>query len=443
MKLFDGAIELPNDMKGKPIESIDNLKQQIQELEKDKSHNEKLLPIAKDLEKHQKDLDEIIDRINSVNEKIGRLKQLPNLEKEFESLKLELESLLKQKEQSSKDIKVIEEEIRKLNEAIEHSTDEILAKESRIKQIQEWKVKLEQLSIEPVENQSSDSLDNIYSDIERNREEREHIKNEKFRLFEKLKTRTDRLEADENKFIRYIESELATLDDKQRAIDGLLKNISTQFANPCRTLYSRFEEFKSFITNKFNSQIRKIQISDIDALKIEVIENEKLIKDLNKIIQIRDLTSQLVFDDQSENLNTLNKYLDNQTSIRFHDLFDIKLHLHKKGQHKVVDLKNQIESDGTDKMIRLVLIMSIINQIVVKDVENKIVLFIDEIGTIDETNRIEILNFCKEHNFIPISAAPLHPYDGFDKYYLIRRSSGKIVVSEKNGNVILRKPTEA
>jgi hypothetical protein len=222
-----------------------------------------------------------------------------------------------------------------------------------------------------------------------------------------------------------------------------LKNISTQFANPCRTLYSRFEEFNSFINNQFNSKIRKIQISDIDTLKIEIIENEKLIKDLNKIIQIRDLTSELIFDDQTENLNTLNKYLDNQTTITFNDLFDIKLHLHKKRQHKVVDLKNQIESDGTDKMIRLVLIMSIINQIVIKDDENKIVLFIDEIGTIDEANRIEILDFCKGNNFIPISAAPLHPYDGFDKYYLFRRSKGKIVVSEKNGNVILRKLVEA
>ena len=53
---------------------------------------------------------------------------------------------------------------------------------------------------------------------------------------------------------------------------------------------------------------------------------------------------------------------------------------------------------------------------------------VDEIGTIDEANRIEILNFCKENNFIPISAAPLNPYDGFDKYYLVRRSKEKIVL---------------
>ena len=443
MKLFDGAIELPNGFKGKPIESIEELKKQIKQLEKEKGINEKLLPIAKDLEKHRKNLADINLKIKTLTEKIQKLKQLPTLEKEFEAIRVEFENLIKQKEQSTKDVKLIEEEIRKLNETIEQVSKEIFKKEKRIEEIQIWKVELEQLGIKPFEYQSTDSLDNIYKNLKRNFEERREIKLKKDSLFERLKLKTETSFASETDFIKHVDSELVTLEDKQKAIDGLLKNISTQFANPCRTIYSRFEEFNSFITNQFNSKIKKIKISDIDTLKIEIVENEKLIKDLNKIIQIRDLTSELIFDDQSENLNTLNKYLDNQTTITFNDLFDIKLHLHKKGQHKVVDLKNQIESDGTDKMIRLVLIMSIINQIVVKDEENKIVLFVDEIGTIDEANRIEILNFCKEHNFIPISAAPLHPYDGFDKYYLVRRNKGKIVVSEKNGNVILRKPIEA
>ena len=443
MKLFDGVIELPNDLKGKPIESIDELKKQIKQLEKEKEINEKLLPIAKNLEKHSKDLVDINGKIKILTDKIEKLKQLPSLEKQLEDLKNDFKSLLEQKEQSTKDVKLIEEEIRKLNETLRQAEREITSKEKRIEEIQTWKVELEQLGIKPVEYASTDSLDNIYKNLKRNFEERREIKLKKDNLFERLKLKTETSFANEIDFIKYLDSELVTLVDKQKAIDGLLKNISTQFANPCRTIYSRFEEFNSFITNQFNSKIKKLKISDIDTLKIEIIENEKLIKDLNKIIQIRDLTSELIFDDQSDNLNTLNKYLDNQTTINFNDLFDIKLHLHKKGQHKVVDLKNQIESDGTDKMIRLVLIMSIINQIVVKDDENKIVLFVDEIGTIDEANRIEILNFCKEHNFIPISAAPLHPYDGFDKYYLVRRNKGKIVVSEKNGNVILRKPIEA
>ena len=443
MKLFDGAIELPNNFKGKPIESIEDLKKQIEQLEKEKGINEKLLPIAKDLEKHRKNLIEINAKIKIITDKIEKLKQLPTFEKELEAIKVEFDNLIKEKEQSTKDVKLIEEEIRKLNETIEQTSKEIFKKEKRIEEIQTWKVVLEQLGIKPIEYQSTDSLDNIYKNLKRNFEERREIKVKKDSLFERLKLKTETSFASETDFIKHVDSELAAQKDKEKFVEGLLANISTQFANPCGTLRSRFEEFNSFITNQFNSKIKKIKISDIDTLKIEIVENEKLIKDINKIIQIRDLTSELIFDDQSENLNTLNKYLDNQTTITFNDLFDIKLHLHKKGQHKDVDLKNQIESDGTDKMIRLVLIMSIINQIVVKDDENKIVLFVDEIGTIDEANRIEILNFCKEHNFIPISAAPLHPYDGFDKYYLVRRNKGKIVVSEKNGNVILRKPIEA
>ncbi|CAA0176321.1 conserved hypothetical protein [Tenacibaculum maritimum] len=443
MKLFDGAIELPKHLKGKSIDSIEDLKKQVKEFEKEKDYNEKLLPIAKDLEKHQNDLEEIKKKVKNTSDKIEKLNKLPTLEKELEILKTDLCKLLENQEKSASGIKLLEEEIRKLEEDLRQVDKEIIIKEKRIDEIQNWKVELEQLGIKPFEYQSTDSLDNIYKNLKRNFEERKDIKYKKDNIFENLKRRTETSFASETDFIKHIDSELVTLEDKQKAIDGLLKNISTQFANPCRTIYSRFEEFNSFITSQFNSKIKKIKISDIDTLKIEIVENEKLIKDLNKIIQIRDLTSELIFDDQSENLNTLNKYLDNQTTITFNDLFDIKLHLHKKGQHKVVDLKNQIESDGTDKMIRLVLIMSIINQIVVKDDENKIVLFVDEIGTIDEANRIEILNFCKEHNFIPISAAPLHPYDGFDKYYLVRRNKGKIVVSEKNGNVILRKPIEA
>ena len=91
-------------------------------------------------------------------------------------------------------------------------------------------------------------------------------------------------------------------------------------------------------------------------------------------------------------------------------------------------------------MIRSVLIMSIISQIIVKDIENKIVIFIDEVLTIDPENRSEIVKFCKENYFIPIFASIPPMVDGFDKYYLIRRSKGKIVLSENIGNVIYRNP---
>ena len=439
MKLFDGAISIPKDFKGKPIESIDDLKISKEEKLKEKKHLEQLLPMALDLEKFRSELSEVKKKIKEVNVKIDELNSLPILEKSLQKEEMEQKELIAQKEESEKQLKLLNDQINKVNEELQTLIAEITGNEKRLEKIQEWKLKIEQSGITPFDYQTNESLDNLYNNFDRNFVERAEIKQTKDKLFESLKAKTETVFASEAEFIQYIDSELVTIDDKQKSIDALLKNISTQFSIPCKTLINKFQEFEAFINNQFNSKIRKIKISDIDELKIEIIPNENLLKDLKKIMEIRDLTSELIFDDQSENLNILNRYLDNQSVIEFDGLFDIKLHLDKKGQHKVVDLRNQIESDGTDKMIRMVIIMSIIHQIVINDPENKIVIFVDEIGTIDEANRIEILNFCKENNFVPISAAPLHPYDGFDKYYLVRRSKGKIVLSESNGNVLYRK----
>jgi hypothetical protein len=134
--------------------------------------------------------------------------------------------------------------------------------------------------------------------------------------------------------------------------------------------------------------------------------------------------------DESENLKTLNNYLDTGKKINFHELFDLELSLVKKGELKKVDLENEVESHGTDRMIRLVIIMSIINRLAVNNEDNRIALFIDEVATIDEQNRPELVKFCKEHFFIPVFAAP-GAVEGFNKYYFLLPSKGKINVNER------------
>ena len=440
MKIFDGVIVIPKDFNGKPIPSIDDLKSQREATIKEKTSDEKLLPIAKDIEKYRSDISSVQAKIKEIEKKIDELESLPQLGKDLVKEEEELKNLFQKRDETEKELKQTTELIARINEAINKLSEDINKAENRINEIQGWKVKIEQSGIIPIEYQTTETLDNLFRNFERNYAERDIIRNNKERLFENLKIKTEKVLASEDEFIKYLDSEFATLDDKQKSIDTLLKNISTQFSIPCKTLYSKFQEFEAFINNQFNSKIRKIKISDIDSLSIEIIPNENLINDLKKIMDIRDLTSELIFDDQSENLNILNRYLDNQSVIDFKYLFDIKLHLDKKSKHKIFDLRNQVESEGTDKMIRSVLIMSIISQIIVKDIENKIVIFIDEVLTIDPENRSEIVKFCKENYFIPIFASIPPMVDGFDKYYLIRRSKGKIVLSENNGNVIYRNP---
>jgi hypothetical protein len=261
--------------------------------------------------------------------------------------------------------------------------------------------------------------------------DRNELKVSKDKLFEKLRDKLQSTFADEVDFIKYVEEEIALIDDKERSISSLLESISTQFANPAFTLLKRYEEFKEFVYNKFNSKLSQARISDIESLTIELVDNKRLVEEVKKISSIQQVRGQLMFEfDHSENLKVLDNYLDSGRKIEFDDLFDITLHLTRKGTTKPVDLNEQIESDGTDKMIRLMIIMNIINRLALNDDENRIALFIDEVATIDKQNRPELVRFCKEHHFIPIFAAP-DAVAGFGKYYFIYPNAGKININEK------------
>jgi hypothetical protein len=261
--------------------------------------------------------------------------------------------------------------------------------------------------------------------------DRNELKGNKDKLFEKLRDKLQSTFADEIDFIRYVEEEIALIDDKERSISSLLESISTQFANPAFALLKRYDEFKEFVYNKFNAKLSQARISDIESLTIELVDNKRLVDEVKKISQIQQVRGQLMFEfDHSENLKVLDNYLDTGKKIDFDDLFDITLHLTRKGTTKPVDLNEQIESDGTDKMIRLMIIMNIINRLAINDDENRIALFIDEVATIDKQNRPELVRFCKEHHFIPIFAAP-DAVAGFGKYYFIYPNAGKININEK------------
>jgi hypothetical protein len=150
--------------------------------------------------------------------------------------------------------------------------------------------------------------------------------------------------------------------------------------------------------------------------------------------------------DKTENLKILNSYLDSGKKIEFDELFDIELNLTKDGKEKKVDLTKQVESTGTDIMVRMVIIMSIINRLAINDKHNKIPIAIDEIARVDGKNRIELFKFCKQHNFIPVCTSTEETIlDGFDKYILLYRPQigKKANISENHPNVITQMNVEA
>lgn len=434
MQLFDGRIKLPGKLEPKQVASIQTLKSDLDSLKQELEEYQKLLPIVQDFENFQKSLRDKKRQIADVNEKIQKVKSKPGLVAQLREKEQLFQERYKGKEKLEKDLRILNENILRKTSASKIISEEKSKLEARIQELNRQKTEVEDISVEILTYDTEEGLEQIFVKIKMNNRGREELKSKKERSFEKLKYPLKSSLADENAFIAFVEDEIASLQGREKSIDNLLQAIATQFSNPAVKLLQRYHDYRAYIYNKFNSKLSKIKISDIESLKIELVGNEKVLSDLKKISSIQNISNQMLLDfEQSENLRTLNKYLDSGKKIDFEELFDIELHLTKDGKEKKVDLREQVESDGTDRVIRLIIIMSIINRLAIFDKENKIVIFIDEIATIDGNNRRELFKFCQEHNFIPICASPDETIlDGFDKYYLLLRprKGSKVNINE-------------
>ncbi len=431
LSVFDGQIDISKNIVIKDFKNVDELKEELAALKEDKIQQESLLKVVQDLEASNTELQRIGAEIETIKNKIVRIKAKPALVKALDRLKGDVNDLMVEKEKYETEQKQIAKTIARKSNELRDLLDEKQKRQERINKLIEMKHEIDELGLVGEEFETNESLDQLYNKIKLNWQDRITIKSNKDHLFEKLRDKLQSTFADEMDFIKYVEEEVALIEDKERSVQSLLESISTQFANPAYTLLKRYEEFKEFLYNKFNTKLSQTRISDIESLTIELIDNKRLVEEVRKISQIQQISGQLMFEfDNSENLKVLDHYLESGQKIEFDDLFDITLHLSRKGSTKQVDLSQQIESDGTDKMIRLVIVMNIINRLAVADHENRIALFIDEVATIDKQNRPELVRFCKEHYFIPIFAAP-DAVPGFGKYYFIFRSSGKININEK------------
>jgi uncharacterized coiled-coil protein SlyX len=439
LAIFDGEIDITKGITLKEFKSVKEIKDELKVLLVEKKQTEELLKTVVDKEKIDSNLKIILTEIEIIKDKIKRIESKPSLEKQIRFITDEIKTLTAEKKELEEFLNSLVKEISQKQITLDKLQEEKRNFEVRVRELKERKIEVEAINLEPTEYETNDNLDYIFSKIQIHQKDRIELKAKKDAIFENLKYRLRNSIADVEQFIHFVEEEIACLSDKERSIDGLLSSISTQFANPAYTLLKRYEEFKQFVYTKFNEKLSQTRISNIESMKIELLDNERIIGELKKIASIQEFNGQMSFEfDQSENLKVLNTYLDSGKKVSFDELFNIELLLHIKGTDKRVDLANQVESDGTDRMIRLVMIMSIINRLAVTDEQNKIALFIDEVATIDKQNRPEIVKFCKDHNFIPIFAAP-DAVEGFNKYYFIYPSKGKINISEKQNAVIVER----
>ncbi len=223
-------------------------------------------------------------------------------------------------------------------------------------------------------------------------------------------------------FIREVDEEIVGIPQMEKIINSLLDTLSHEIGSPTHSFLTQFKDFKTFIYKSYNRKLAEYPVSNIQNVKVKIDENKDLIDDLEKI-------SMLKFSDGFDFDNSLaesRKALENQLSlnsgkaIKIADLFNVKVEITKvTGSTEIIDLSKQVQSRGTNIVLKLYLFLNILKDLVHTNKENRVTIYIDELDSIGQKNIKHLVQFCKDHYFVPIFAAP-RKVEGIQKYYMIK-----------------------
>jgi hypothetical protein len=447
MIIFDGKIDVSNiDIKQKP--TIDELKSEVELKNNELSEKKKLLEAITNRENLQKQVNAKRSELSSKNAFIDNIKNKPKLllqktdiEKEINVLEeTTIPNIAKQIEEKDEKIKRTEQEYNQKTDEKKQLSDKLSQYKQHCSDLQAKDdiYEIEEIVDIPFENLYPEFLKN-YRTFAGETGIRANRKSLKDKIAGKLNTDTQ----DIKQFIREVEEEFNNIAESENIINVLLDSLSLEIGNPTANFLTYFDNFKTFVYHNYNSKLAEYPISNIQSVKVIIDENTDLINDLKTISNLK-FSDGLDFDNTYlESKKALEKLLSEQKGkpIYIEDLFSINVELTKNGKTEKIDLAKQVQSNGTDVVLKLYLFLNILKDLLQQAIDNKIVIYIDEIGRIGRKNLKNLILFCEKHNFVPIFAT-IRNVEGAQKYYIIKEQYPKITFGENQANIVIYENAE-
>lgn len=431
LTFFDGKIDVSG-IEIQKLPTIKELQEAVDTKKKELAEKKIQLDAVKNQNTLQGSIDTLKKSIADTNDLIKKVRNKPNLlltKSENETL---IHITLK-KSVTDTQIKIDDKdsEIKKEKEALEFKKKEKKQHEDDLKkyknQYQIFKdrtdiYEIEEILDEPFEKvyEKFSRTYNAFAGIEGTRERRKDLKD-----LINLKLKKD--VQDIKQFIRDVEEEIKNIPEMDKVISNLLDTLSYEIGSPTFSFLTAFNDFKTFVYKSYNTKLAEYPVSNIQNVKVKIYETEELIKDLEKISKLN-FAGGLDFDNTyTESKKALERQLTESKGkpIDIYDLFTIKVEITKAtGESEEIDLSKQVQSRGTNIVLKLYLFLNILKDLVQSASENKVVIYVDELDAIGQKNVKHLIQFCKDNNFIPIFAAP-RKVEGIQKYYMIKEPLNK------------------
>lgn len=431
LTFFDGKIDA-SEIEIQKLPTVKELQDNVETKRKELAEKRIQLDTIKNQDTLQRSINTLKNSIAVTNALIDKVKNKPKLVER----KLENETLINitlKKSVSDTQIRIDNKdaEIKKEKDVLELKEKEKQQYENDLtKYKKQYQNLQERHDIYEIEEVLDEPFEKIYDMFSRTYQKyaaiggtRERRKDLKDAINQKLKKDIQ----DIKQFIREVEEEIYNIPQMDKVISNLLDTLSYEIGSPTFSFLTAFNDFKTFVYKSYNTKLAEYPVSNIQSVKVKIYETEELIKDLEKISKLK-FSNGFDFDNSyTESKKALERQLTESKGkpIDIYDLFTIKVEITKvTGQSEEIDLSKQVQSRGTNIVLKLYLFLNILKDLVHSSNENKVVIYVDELDAIGQKNVKHLIQFCKDNNFMPIFAAP-RKVEGIQKYYMIKEPVSK------------------
>ena len=240
---------------------------------------------------------------------------------------------------------------------------------------------------------------------------------------------------DEAGTIRRLREELEALPDQEVALrrdwEHQLHQLRATFDQVLRSL----ADIKS-AKDRLNRALSGIQVSNLVALNMDVVEQTDLVGSLRKLANFGEPE---LFDESSgleTALGGFRQKFENNPLLRYADLFTLRFTVTGDDgkPHHYHDFK-QVESHGTTITIKVLFNLLVLRSLLREDASKALVcevpFFLDEIHSLDPVNRHAVLTTARKLGFIAITAAPESVRE-VDALYFLQPQQGRIVLRHRH-----------
>ena len=424
LTVFDGAIDVSS-LPPAPLETLEDLKARLPQAKAELDEQETLLDaIAQQQQKEQKKL----DAERQLKEKeafFDKVRQRPTTERLLSETQEKIQELGGKITAKSDDIFQKENEITVKRAEKERLDVDLRDKRQLLSNYENWYRELQnRTDVFKTDDAPPDNrlLQELMSDFREGYSKMSSLREERDRNFNLLLRRLSKDSNDINEFVSEVQEEMDTLPDQQKNLDGLFELAFDNFVNPVKTFRLEYANFKAYV-QKFSQTLSKYPVSNIRKIAIHTRDNTELLRELDLIHNVERDSLWRNTPASDEGILMMRKKFEENRAIHFEQLFDLELEIEMDNDHKkMVSLAKQVESQGTDAVLKLFLFLSVIRQLADPRPDNKIAIYFDELGRIGPKNISQVIHFCRENNFIPIFAAPTD-IEGVEKYYTIKPST--------------------